>query len=275
MRTLDFWYDGQCLSDYNFVVCDFSGSSGISEVSAGSTITFVKVARNNGAKYSLTNTKYNECLSATFDICKNPDVFLDDDMEITADEFRDIMRWLNRKEYLPFHFISDDGDVEDIETCWHNASFNLSKLMLDERTYGIRLKLETNMPNGYGEEKVFSWSATKDNLSRTIMDISDEIGYIYPTLIVTCKQDCELRIVNESEGCSSVIKNCKAGEQITMYGDTNIIASSYAGHDVCNDFNYDFFRIGNSATRMENVVTVSHPCDIVLKYHPIIKYAQL
>ena len=89
MRTLDFWYDGQCLSDYNFVVCDFSDSSGISEVSAGSTITFVKVARNSGAKYSLTNTKYSECLSTTFDICKNPDVFLDEDMELTADEFRD------------------------------------------------------------------------------------------------------------------------------------------------------------------------------------------
>lgn len=95
------------------------------------------------------------------------------------------------------------------------------------------------------------------------------------TLIVTCKQDCDFTIINESEGCSSVIKNCKAGEQIILYGDTNVIASSYSGHDVCNDFNYDFFRIGNSATRMENVITVSHPCDIILKYHPIIKYAQL
>ncbi len=53
MRTLDFWYDEQCLSDYNFVVCDFSAGSGISEVSAGSTITFVKVSRNGGAKHSL------------------------------------------------------------------------------------------------------------------------------------------------------------------------------------------------------------------------------
>ena len=275
MRTLDFWYDEQCLSDYNFVVCDFSAGSGISEVSAGSTITFVKVSRNGGAKHSLTNTKYNDCLSATFDICKNPDIFHDEDMEITSDEFRDIMRWLNRKEYLPFHFISDDGTVDDIETCWHNASFNLSKLMLDERTYGIRLKLETNMPYGYGAEKVFSWSATSGNLSNVIMDTSDEIGYIYPTLIVTCRQNCTLTITNESEGCSSVIKNCKVGEQITMYGDTNIIASSTPGHDICNDFNYDFFRIGNSAARMENVIIASHPCDIVLKYHPIIKHVQL
>lgn len=275
MRTLDFWYDGQCLSDYGFVVCDFSASSGISEVSAGSTVTFMTVSRNGGAKHSLTNTKYTECLSATFDICKNPDIFHDEDMEITSDEFRDIMRWLNRKEYLPFHFISDEGAVEDIEICWHNASFNLSKLMLDERTYGIRLKLETNMPYGYGAEKIFSWSATAENLSKTIMDTSDEIGCIYPTLIVTCKQDCDLTISNVSEGCACVIKNCKAGEQITMYADTNIIGSSYTGHDVCNDFNYDFFRIGNSATRTENVITASHPCDIVLKYHPIIKYAQL
>lgn len=274
MRTLDFWYDGQCLSEYGFVVCDFSAGSGISEVSAGSTITFVKISRNNGAKHSLVNTKYGECLSAVFDICKNPDMS-QGDMEITADEFRDIMRWLNRKEYLPFHFISDDGSVDDIETSHHNASFNLSKLMLDEKLYGIRLKLETNAPYGYGEDRVISWSATGNNLSKIIMDTSDEIGFIYPTLVITCRQRCNFVIANESEGCSSVIKNCRAGEQITMYGDTNIIMSSDESHDICDDFNYDFFKIGNSATRMENLITVSHPCDITIRYSPIIKYAQL
>ena len=274
MRTLDFWYDGQCLSDYGFVVCDFSSGSGIDEVSAGSTVTFVKVSRNNGAKYSLTNTKYDACMSATFDICKNPDIS-GNDMEITSDEFRDLARWLNRKKYLPFHFISDDGAVDEIETCHHNASFNLSKLMLDEKVYGIRLKLETDMPYGYGDERILSWSATSNNLTKVIMDTSDEIGFIYPTLVVVCKQNCDFVITNESEGCLSVIKNCKAGEIITMYGDTNIIASSNTGHDISNDFNYDFFRIGNDAARMENVITVSNPCDITIRYSPIIKYAQL
>lgn len=275
MKPLDFEYDGQYLSDYGFVVCEFNANGGISEVSAASKITFVKVPRNNGAKFSLTHTKYTECLSTVFDICKNPDIYDGEDLKITADEFRDVTRWLNRKEFLPFRFITDEGLVEDIETCHHNASFNVSKLMLDEVLYGIRLTLETDMPYGYGSERIISWSATSDNKRKIVSDISDEIGYIYPTISITCKENCNLVISNESEGCSSMIQNCKAGETITMHGDTNIITTSYNGHDICNDFNYDFFRIGNTAGRIENIITVSHPCDIVMRYCPIVKYAQL
>lgn len=275
MRSLDFEYDGQNLSDYGFIVCDFSSGSSISEVSAGSNITFSKVSRRNGSKYSLTYAKYDECMTAQFDICKNPDINSESEMEITGDEFRDIMRWLNRKQFYTFRFISDDGDLSDIETCYHNASFNASKLMLDEKVYGIRLKMETDMPFGYGAEKVFAWSSSSANESKTIYDTSDEVGYIYPTLIITCKEDCDLLITNESEGCTSSIKNCKAGETITMHGDTNIITTSYDSHDICDDFNYEFFFIGNDTIRTKNIITVSHPCDVVLKYRPIIKYAQL
>lgn len=275
MRSLDFEYDGQRLSDYGFIVCDFSSGANISEVSAGSNISFEKIARNHGSKYSLIYTKYNECMTASFDICKNPDLYDEKEMEISGDEFRDIIRWLNRREFLRFRFISDEGMVADAETCYHNASFNISKLMLDEKVYGIRLKMETDMPYGYGSERVFSWSVTSENQSKTIIDTSDEVGYIYPTLIITCKQDCDLKITNESEECMSVIKNCKSGEVITMHGDTNIISTSYNSHDICDDFNYEFFRIGNDLTRVENIITISHPCDVVLKYSPIIKYAQL
>lgn len=275
MRTLDFEYAGRCLSDYRFIVCDFSDGSGVSEVSAGSTISFVKASRNHGTKYGLIYTKYDECMTTTFDICKNPDIFDGLDMEINDEEFRQIVRWLNRKEFLPFHFICDDESEKNFETCYYNASFNLSKLMLNEKLYGIRLEMETDAPFGYGDEKGFAWATTETNNSKTIEDTSDEIGYTYPTLIVTCKQDCDLTITNESEGCVSVISNCKAGETITMHGDTNIITTSYASHDICNDFNYEFFRIGNSISRTKNVITVSHPCDIVLKYSPIIKSSQL
>lgn len=275
MKPLDFEYDGQYLSDYGFIVCEFGTSGGITEASAASRITFVKVPRNGGRKFSLVHTKYTECLTSVFDICKNPDVYDGKDMEITADEFRDIARWLNRKEFLPFRFITDEGTIQDTETCRHNASFNLSKLMLDEVVYGIRLTLETDMPYGFGDERVKSWSATNESKSNTVFDVSDEMGYIYPTISITIKEDCDFVITNESEGCSSVIQNCKAGEVITMHGDTNIITSSYNGHDICNDFNYDFFRIGNTAGRTENVITVSHPCDVEIRYRPIIKFAQL
>ena len=91
MRAIDFNYDGKSLSSYNFIVCDFNFSEGANEVDAGSTLTFNKVSRNYGKTYSLSSTQYNECITTTFDICKNPDVYDFDDMEISDTECRTMM----------------------------------------------------------------------------------------------------------------------------------------------------------------------------------------
>lgn len=274
MKPIDFEYDGQYLSDYGFIVCEFDASGGISEASAYSDISFVKVPRNNGSKFSLTNTKYAECLSAQIDICKNPDIYDNDEMKITIDEFREIVRWLSKKRFYPLRFVADDNDTANTESCYYNASFNISKLTLGGVLYGIRLYMETDMPCGYGEKRVISWNAAQDNLMKVIDYESDEMGYIYPDITITLKEDCDFVISNESENCNSVVLNCSAGEVITMHGDTNIITSSYDKHDICNDFNYDFFRIGKDVGRTENVIVVSHPCDVVINYCPMIKYTE-
>ncbi len=120
----DFEYDGRTLSSYGFVMCDFSGGGSIEEVEAGAKITFVTVPRNGGAKHSLVNAKYESGLTCSFDICLNPCVA--DSMELTQSDIRDIMRWLNRREFLPFHFIGDDTF-----NCYFNASFNGSNLIVE------------------------------------------------------------------------------------------------------------------------------------------------
>jgi len=58
---------------------------------------------------------------------------------------------------------------------------------------------------------------------------------------------------------------------ITLDGDTHIITTTYTSHDVCNDFNYEFFRIGNTINNRNNRISVSLPCNVVIKYTPIIK----
>ena len=52
MYACDFEYDGQYLSDYGFIICNFNGSSDFDVVSAGSKITFNTVSRHRGKKYS-------------------------------------------------------------------------------------------------------------------------------------------------------------------------------------------------------------------------------
>lgn len=271
MRAIDFEYNNRYLSDYGFIICDFNFGSGANEIDAGSTITFNKISRHSGKKYSLSSTQYDECITTSFDICKNPDIYDPEDMEISNDEYRDIMRWLNRREFLKFQVIDDGNDNFERDTCYYNASFNIDKIKINEKLYGIRLKMETDKPFGYGQEQSVSWTFSDSNVSKILSDISDEIGYIYPTVIITINRNGDLSLYNELENCTTVIKNCKVGEVITLDGDTHIITTTYISHDVCNDFNYEFFRIGNTINNRNNRISVSLPCNVVIKYTPIIK----
>lgn len=271
MRAIDFEYDNQYLSDYGFIICDFNFSSGANEMDAGSTITFNKISRHSGKKYSLSSTQYDECITTSFDICKNPDIYDPEDMEISNDEYRDIMRWLNRREFLKFQVIDDGNDNFERDTCYYNASFNIDKIKINEKLYGMRLTMETDKPFGYGQEQSVSWTFSDSNVSKILSDISDEIGYIYPTVIITINRNGDLSLYNELENCTTVIKNCKVGEVITLNGDTQIITTTYASHDICNDFNFEFFRIGNTINNRNNRISVSLPCNVVIKYTPIIK----
>lgn len=263
----DFKYDDQFLGDFGFVVCDFGGGSDIETVSAGSNITFNKVAMQRGKHYSLAGTSFDECITATFDICKDPNMY--EDLEITNEEYRRLMRWLNRHEFLPFTFI--DKDEPGRIPCYYEASFNIEKITLGHVLYGLRLTLETNKPFGFGKEVAFNWNVEGVGQQFSIFDESDDIGYIYPDMEITIKQAGDFKITNEQEDCTMIIKNCVVDEVISVYGKSQILLSSVPEHKVCDDFNYEFFRIGNSYYNRDNRIKVYLPCEITIKYFPIIK----
>lgn len=90
-------------------------------------------------------------------------------------------------------------------------------------------------------------------------------------MIITCNANGDLSIYNELENCTMVIKNCSVGEVISIDGESQTIKTSSDSHDICNDFNYEFFRIGNTIDNRSNRISVSKPCQVVIKYTPIIK----
>lgn len=263
---IDFEYDGLYLSDFGFIICDFNGTSGVNVISAGSKITFNTISRNKGKNYSLASTQYDECIQATYQICKNQCV--NQNTEITSDEYRDLIRWLNRKEFLTFRAIDND---ETREAVYYNASFNVSKITIGGVLYGLELSLETDKPFGYGQEQTISLEITEESQTCIISDLSDEIGYIYPSMTITCASDGDLSIENDMTDCLMLIKNCSVGEIITIDGDTQIISSSLDSHHIYDDFNFEFFKIGNTYTNRDNTITVSKPCTLEIKYRPIIK----
>lgn len=267
MFACDFEYDGQYLSDYGFVICNLGGSSDFDTVSAGSKITFNTVPKHHGKSYSLAGTQYDECITSTFNICKNPSEY--DDLRITDDEYRDIMRWLNRREFLKFQVLNEDDKEQ--ETCYYEASFNVDKLMVNKVLYGLELTMETNKPFGYGQELSVSWEVNDTTKTYVLFDMSDEIGYTYPSMVITCNRAGDLSIHNEMEDCTMVVKNVSVGEVITIDGDTQIIQTSLGSHHIYDDFNFEFFRIGNTINNRNNRISISLPCKLELTYSPVIK----
>lgn len=261
MRFYDFEYDGLNLSNKGFIICKF-GSDGTKTVSNGSNITFNTVSTMNGAKYELTSSEYDDFITSKFQICKHPCIA--DSMEISLNEYRDIMRWLNRKEFHKLKFLN-----EEYMNIFFEASFNVSKIEINGKIYGFELEMFTNRPYALREPIYHTIKNLQENGEKTISSISDEDGYIYPQMEITINQDGDLEIYNDFEKRTMKIANCKSGEIINV--NYPIIESSIPSHKIQNDFNWKFFRIAKSFKNRKNDIKISLPCIIKIKYYPIIK----
>lgn len=261
MKVSDFEYDGFYLSDFGFIICSFD-SKGMQTLS-GSKITFNTLSIHNGEKQELVNSEYSDCLGATFQICKKP--CNNDDNEITMEEFRDLMSWLNRKQYYKFKFI----DNKEYEEIYFEASFNISKIESGGKLVGLELEMFTNRPYALHEPISILINNTSANGTKTIINQSDEEGYIYPSMKITINQTGDLTINNAFEKKTMLISNCTKGEIITI--NYPIIQSSLSAHKIQNDFNWNFFRLCSTFNSKKNNLTISIPCTIEMSYSPVVK----
>ena len=264
MINTDFMYDNKLLSDFGFIICDFEANDGVNEVPIGSVLTFNKTPMNHGQYHALIGSAYDDCFSITFDICKDPDIYEGCERVIRDTEYTDLHRWLNRKDFHIFNFIND------YYVCYFEASFNLSKIIINGELYGIRLKMETNRPFGYGEEITIDKTYTVSNTSYTIINRSEEIGYIYPTIKIKCTQAGNVTIINSTTQTTVTINNCSTNEEIEINGQAQTITTSKSSHKIANDFNFEFLPLMRGLDENENIITAS-PCKLTITYSPIIK----
>ena len=261
MKAYDFRYGDKTLSSFGFVVCNFD-DVGLNIVSNGSIITFNTVSTLGGSKFELVSTTYDDCLTTTFQICKHScSTGIE---EISPTTFRELTKWLNRKKFLKFKPLS-----EEYEDLYFEASFNISRIEIDGKLYGLELEVITNRPFALKEPKIFNIKNIQYNGKHSINDVSDEEGHIYPYMEITINENGTLDIYNAMEDRTTSVKNCVAGEIITM--DYPIIQSSVSSHNICDDFNWNFFRIANTYENSRNDLTISIPCTIKVKYSPIVK----
>ena len=181
MIAVDFAYDGHKLSDFGFIICQFDNEQGVDTSKTGSEIRFTTVAKHHGQRYSMNNASFDSCLSTTFQICKNPcDNTENANMEITSEEFRNLMHWLNRRSFHQLRFYEDSNTYG----CFYDASFNAKKILVDDVLCGLELTVTTNRPFGYGDEIVETFTDS----SFTIDDENDDVGYFYPDIEITCNE---------------------------------------------------------------------------------------
>ena len=261
MKAYDFEFDGRSLSDFGYIICKF-GSERLQTISNGSQITFNTVSMSNGNKYELVSTEYDDCLESVFQICKNP--CNSNDLEISIDELRVLSRWLNRKEFHKFKILNDE-----YLNIYFEASFNISRIEMDGKIYGLELKVKTNRPFALQEPKKVILKNLIANGEKIVKDYSDVEGYTYPEVKITINEDGDLSIYNAIENRTTFIANCVAGEVIKM--NYPIIESSVSSHEIQNDFNWNFFRIANTYKNSVNKLNISLPCTIELSYSSPIK----
>lgn len=261
MRIYDFEYDNFRLSDFGFVICKFGGG-GTDTVSNGAELTFNTVPSQSGVRHELTSVEYGDALTTTFQICKN--LCYTSDEEVTIEEARKIMRWLNRKEFHKFRFINDE-----YIGIYFEATFNVSRVEVGGIFRGFELEMTTNAPFAFYEPIDITITNTVANGEKVIVSKSDEEGYIYPKMEITIDSDGDLEIHNDIEDRTMFIKGCKQGEVIKL--DYPVIETSLASHEIQNDFNWRFFRIAKTFKEDGNHVTISIPCTIKMTYSPIVK----
>ena len=265
MQMIDFEYNGERLSDFGLVICNFDGNSNDSQ-DIGNSISLNKFKATNADEYFATGYAYEDVFSVEFQAVKIGCSVVD--QYITDIEMNKIMRWLNRKTYCVFKPIYADDNFMDI---YYKGTFNVKPIKVGIDIVGLNLTFTTNAPFGFMSPTVSNFEFKTINDKFIIHDISDEVGHIYADVKIKCLEAGDLIISNELDPNNKmIIRNCAIGETIELQGKQKIIQSS--GHArLANDFNYNFIRIKNTYNDVMNVFTSSIKCNMTITYSPIRK----
>ena len=265
MQSRTFTYDGVSLADMGYIVCNFSGGSvSLDGVTTDSQRDWDNISVMWGKFMPWTVSTFGDSLEMEFSIMKDP--CGDNSLVITPAEMVELKRWLSRPHAKVLRFPEEDG----FEHIYYEGSFNVEEVWLNtEARYGANLSFTCNSPAGYYDFEAVTGSVASGE-SFTINDISDEVGWIYPTLSVTLQEGGELRLTNSFDERTTVVKNCSAGETITFYN-TQQISTSDSSHAVHDDFNYKFIRVCNSFRNNINTITSNLGLTYEYTYKPIAK----
>ena len=242
MYATDFEFDNEKLSDYGMIIATIDGGAGVETVQSGANLSFTQIKPTGSDKFRLYHGKYEECYTTTFQILKSPcNVNDQDDLYLTSDLVSQLQRWLCRKnKYYKFKVLDQPG-YEDL---YWNATFSCSEIQLCGRVIGLELTMTTDAPYAYKDEICITYDC-KTNISFSLYDESDEIGYIYPYVSIKINGvSGDFILTNSLDSKTCKISSCLSGETLILDGENQIITSDNQSHSsLPSDFNYYFPKI--------------------------------
>lgn len=258
----DFVYDGRSLSSQGYIICGFSDDDDIDTIDTDSQRSFSNISLFNGKRQPFTSVTYNDPLAFTYQCCKNP--CDDDDLQIPIADMQEIKRWLSpptpRKLELP--------DDERYAGFYMEGIWNVSEVWGAGKCIGFQISFNSNRPYAL-KNLVTQKGSVSANGSFVITDTSDDQGFVYPTLMVTCKSAGTLTLHNSYDGRDTIVKNCAAKQIICFTPELQISSSNK--RNFSDDFNWKFLRIGNTLSNRKNTITSSIAIDYVFSYSPVAK----
>lgn len=273
MHIEDFEYDNERLLDHGFIICSFNGVESAESVSSGADIVFNQAKPSMSRKFHLYSCDYESSYIATFQICKNP-CTSNKDLYISTEEVSALQQWLCRNQYHKFKLYQDG-----YKNLYWMAVFSTKQIMQNGKIIGLELTMYADAPYAYFDDIVLEFNCKK-NESFDVYSASDEEGYIYPSVEITCLGNDEtegeiettytLELSNSRDKKILQIKGCKKDEIISINGDYLTISSSEESHSsLPNDFNYYFPKLFNTYKNNQNIFTCNVDCFIRFTYSPV------
>ena len=258
--TNGFTFDNTTSDELGLMVCEFNGNTP-SETSGGNIEFTLTSAPIRNRWYKSGNANYSEAIKFEFQVMKQ------NFEPIDSYEYSTYARLLQRKDdYKEFTITKLDYD-----TVHFYAQLNISPIQVGGDIMGINITGTTDSPYAYGQMITKKISTENGIGMLKFVDMSDEIGYIYPDIKIDISSACNLKITNETSGEIFKLNNCVNNEIINIDSTILEMTSTALSHKLYEDSNYKFPRIVNDINKRTNIFKVEGNCTLTMKYRPIRK----
>ena len=256
---LDFKFNGQKASEYGLIPCYFDNS----EMSvSGGDVNYITSKSNKSDRNIFHVAKYDEMISWTFSVMKNPCKMMDDEPKFTQNDESRIAKWLVREDGYKWLEFDAEG-YEDVCFLAYTSSFKPHKINGD--TIGFDITFTTDSPWGY--TNIISNSSTFNYKNPFVLYLyNDNERCIYPYIelqVTDSYDDLTLNNTSDVTYSSTHLYNLEANSKITMDSCNRIID----GLSSPNNFNYRYIRLLDG----KNILTTNSESDISIK----IKYREI